>query len=64
MDDFWALRLKPPRVAMSDNPAADQAAYCRQRAAEARARAEAMTDFPCSSDINVAEGAEYPERLV
>ena len=30
---------------MSDNPAADQAAYCRQRAAEARARAEAMTDF-------------------
>jgi hypothetical protein len=30
---------------VSDNPAADQAAYCRERAAEARARAEAITDF-------------------
>jgi hypothetical protein len=30
---------------VSDNPAADRAAYYREMAAQARAKAEAMTDF-------------------
>jgi hypothetical protein len=30
---------------VSDNPAADRAAYYRQMAAQARAKAETMTDF-------------------
>jgi hypothetical protein len=32
-------------MVVSDNSAADRAAYYRQRAAEARAKAEAMTDY-------------------
>jgi hypothetical protein len=30
---------------VKDNPAKDRAAYYRERAAEARAKAEAMTDY-------------------